>query len=213
MIFDKLGLPRDNGATDKQDSARLAGILATFDWPQKANNIYLYLKEKTYVRHPEERVYDFSRDQAIPLMAGLNALGYHDKIKAFFRERAKDFFFCQNIERDVPGSRKSLFSSKPDYADPLFFNHLGALILGGRIRALYLLVPFCLLVHLLMIVLHKFSGHFEENQIIAECSMYGTLKVYKCIHSGWEQVSMKYWSDRAEVEYHYMLKEFVDGNG
>lgn len=71
MIFDKLGLPRDNGATDKQDSARLAGILATFDWPQKANNIYLYLKEKTYVRHPEERVYDFSRDQAIPLMAGL----------------------------------------------------------------------------------------------------------------------------------------------
>lgn len=69
MIFDSRGLPRDNGATDLQDSARLAGIMATFG----IGNIPLemYVVNGKYVRHPDEVIYDFSRDQAICLMAGL----------------------------------------------------------------------------------------------------------------------------------------------
>ena len=89
MIFDELGLPRDNGATDLQDSARLAGILVTFDWPaiipigsyvcvtvkSESTNSSVSSKSLKYMRHPKEEKYDFSRDQAICLMAGLAKKG------------------------------------------------------------------------------------------------------------------------------------------
>lgn len=56
MIFDNLGLPKDNGASDRQDSARLAGLLAVFDWPQYIPlHVYFREGEKKYVRHPEDR--------------------------------------------------------------------------------------------------------------------------------------------------------------
>lgn len=89
MIFDELSLPRDTGASDKQDSARLAGVMTVFEWPQPIQiGQYLSVKtvystanetrnvtEKKYVRHPLERIYDFSRDQALCLMAGLKKAG------------------------------------------------------------------------------------------------------------------------------------------
>lgn len=71
MIFDSLGLPKDNGASDLQDSARLAGILTVFEWPRVvAVSRYFDQEKRIFVRHPNERIYDFSRDQAICLMAG-----------------------------------------------------------------------------------------------------------------------------------------------
>ncbi len=68
-----MGLPRDNGATDFNDSARLAGILALFQYPvEKEIDLTLYIDDDwKYVRHPKEYKYDFSRDQAVCLMAGL----------------------------------------------------------------------------------------------------------------------------------------------
>lgn len=82
MIFDNLGLPKDNGADDFADSARLAGILTVFEWPQKVD-LKFYLQSKVpkndittiYVRHPLERKFDFSRDQTIPFIAGLYKQG------------------------------------------------------------------------------------------------------------------------------------------
>ena len=73
MIFDELGLPRDTGATDLQDSARLAGVMTVFGWPQKVelNKYVVGTSKMVYMRHPSEYKYDFSRDQAICLMAGL----------------------------------------------------------------------------------------------------------------------------------------------
>jgi hypothetical protein len=79
MIFLN-GLPRIQGASDMQDSSHLAGILAIFDHPQAVDCMkYVvpwvginYGKYK-YVRCPDEQNYDFSRDQATLLMAGLLA--------------------------------------------------------------------------------------------------------------------------------------------
>lgn len=75
MIFDKSGLPRDNGASDFNDSARLAGLLAVFEWPCSIDFGYYVKHNPTrYVRHPKEYKYDFSRDQAICLMAGISKI-------------------------------------------------------------------------------------------------------------------------------------------
>lgn len=78
MIFDRLGLPKDNGADDFADSARLAGLLTVFEWHQHTSLKKYIINEvdKTvYVRHPNERKFDFSRDQTIPFIAGLYKQG------------------------------------------------------------------------------------------------------------------------------------------
>lgn len=78
MRFDELGLPMDNGASDKQDSCRLASIITVFEWPQKVDlKKYIVTKSNktSYVRHPMEIKYDFSRDQLIPFIAGLYIQG------------------------------------------------------------------------------------------------------------------------------------------
>lgn len=74
MKFDELGLPQDNGASDLQDSARLAGILTVFRWPRYIDLCKYIIKTSigfAYTRHPLEIKYDFSRDQAICYLAGL----------------------------------------------------------------------------------------------------------------------------------------------
>ncbi len=80
MIIDEYGLPRDNGASDKQDSARLAGIMTVFHYPTVVTtHKYVVLGKNLntiYVRHPKEVIYNFSRDQALCLMAGLAEQGH-----------------------------------------------------------------------------------------------------------------------------------------
>jgi len=110
MKFDSLGLPSDNGAFDRQDSVRLAGLMALFEYPKApymrkyfvpaGTSIprYLppqptdtelvrdpitpnqYITKDSYVRHPLEYIYDLSRDQYIDLIAGLWAQGMFDLV-------------------------------------------------------------------------------------------------------------------------------------
>ncbi len=75
MIFDNLGLPKVTGASDLQDSAMFAGMLVTFEWPQKIPLQLYVVSRGKYVRHPREYQYTFSRDQTIPLFAGLKTQG------------------------------------------------------------------------------------------------------------------------------------------
>ena len=75
MKFDDLNLPKDNGADDLQDSARLAGLLLTVKYPADINLRNYVIANGKYVRHPREYIYTFSRDQAICLLSGLHAAG------------------------------------------------------------------------------------------------------------------------------------------
>lgn len=80
MIFDRYGLPRDHGASDYQDSARLAGMAVLFGLhPEIPLNFYV-IKKGFYVRHPHEYIYSMSRDQSICLFAGLWAQKRFDLI-------------------------------------------------------------------------------------------------------------------------------------
>lgn len=82
------------GASDLADSARLAGIMTVFGWPQFIDlNQYIvwgthrYTVEASqytlnrYVRHPLDKTgYDFSRDQFACLIAGLRAQGQEHNV-------------------------------------------------------------------------------------------------------------------------------------
>lgn len=80
--YDSLGLPKDVGATDFLDSARLAGLLVLFGkntmMAPPVNtlpyvNLSLYTNGISYVRHPNISPFDplISRDQVVPLFAGM----------------------------------------------------------------------------------------------------------------------------------------------
>lgn len=96
-----------------------------------------------------------------------------------------------------------------DGPDPLMPNHMGAIILAGKMWYLYWILPICYFFHLINIVLHARSSHYEENQQIAECYIYGTREILKILKPHWFYVSQKYWQDRNEIEYHGMLLEFM----
>lgn len=259
MIFmDHHGLPVDQTG-DGGDSAVRAGILAIVG-DQRAQHINYETYETKLgwlTRHPYQvpwsNRFNYTRDQMLPFIAGLNALGKHDIVRRVFWARAKDFFFTQSRERDRKGSTKYMWphefykDSNPssetiklewswklrrflpsdlksnesgtivverkyfDFADPLMPNHIGALIIAARIRALYFLVPIFLLAHLAMIVLHSFSKHKEENQMMAECSIYGTKNIYhKLCKKKWRVNSYNYWKSKNEVEYHFLLTCWMD---
>jgi hypothetical protein len=96
MIFDKLGLPKETGASDLQDSSRLAGIMETFGYrPNGSIPLEKYViveNDKTvYCRHPLERRYNFSRDQTLCLVAGLASQGKYDLVNLDYVD-GKDIF-------------------------------------------------------------------------------------------------------------------------
>jgi hypothetical protein len=109
MIFDASGLPRDTGATDWMDSARLAGMMALFGHPQ-APDMLLYNRGKgRFVRYPygpglECDPKDFSRDQLVPCIAGY---------------AAQQYLYIPNINLDVPWQ-----APNGDFLSPSVRNHL-----------------------------------------------------------------------------------------
>lgn len=77
MIFDEFELPRDNGAVDMKDSARLAGLMALFEHKNSPDLTKYLIGDKLIpVRHPiyfaiKDKSSMVSRDQIIPFAAGL----------------------------------------------------------------------------------------------------------------------------------------------
>lgn len=222
MIYlDDKGYPVDQ-TKDGGDSAVRHGILSLCGVATKSNEAYEY-GENTgmIVRHPNQVPWNnpknFSRDQLMVFVGGLKASQSPRIAPQVFYAHLKRFFFAQNFERDHVGTTKYPWPHKVDgkwrlfdFADPLLPNHIGAIILSGRVRWTY---PFLLLAypwHLFSLLFHSLGSHHEENQMIAECYIYGTLKVYKRIHKKWKEVSEEYWKKRNEIEYHDMLVKLVE---
>lgn len=97
-----------------------------------------------------------------------------------------------------------------DGPDILAPNTIGAMIRVGNI---YSWMPFILIAypfHLLSLFVHSFQKDKEQNQMICECYIYGTLNIFKKLCKNWEVQSFEYWNDRKEVEYHDLLKKMID---
>lgn len=97
MKIDEYGLPIVNGATDKQDSAVIAGLMTIFKYPIEVDMMkYIlpmgtFIKDRDsdkeyifdrpiYVRHPHEYKFNLSRDQFLLLIAGLYKQGHGDLV-------------------------------------------------------------------------------------------------------------------------------------
>jgi hypothetical protein len=108
MLYkDKYDLPMS--INDEMDSAVRAGIMSICGEFNQDISQYVLLSGKG-VRHPytepSNNPNNFTRDQMIPLVAGLYAQQKYDVIKKLFYSRLKSFFFMQNVERDYSGSTK-----------------------------------------------------------------------------------------------------------
>lgn len=163
-------------------------------------------------RHPTQVPWNnpknFSRDQ---LMCAVPTL-FQFQARELLYSAAKRGFFAQNFERDAAGTKKFPWPHKVDgkwrmfdFADPLLPNHIGTLIIRGKVRWLYPLLPICYAFHLLTLVVHGLGNHYEENQMICESTVYRTTGLYKKLRPQWRSVSFDYWESRNEVEYHNML--------
>lgn len=185
MIFDNLGLPKENGADDLQDSARLAGLVTLFNYDIIQNKrvpIGLYVKGGKYVRHPNESKYDFSRDQALCLMAGL----YKDKVtwlvgRSFID--GKDLFTPSHMGHIArcQGKEASFIQNLWLKADILFHA--------------------------------KFTPTEESNQLIAMMMVAGPdyVRLWKKHNYRWRESIINYWCGwRSEVEFARHMIETIE---
>jgi hypothetical protein len=229
IYFDDFGFPCDQTG-DVGDSAVRAGLLKLCASGEKWQYSLLdyEIRDGKLCRHPHMLPWcnyrNMSRDNTMPIIAGFNKLKLHDAPKRVFFTLLKRGFIGTNIERDWPGTRKKPWPHIMRGGDPkdngkwrlfdfpdLFWSPgvIGALILAGRVKAFYPILPICYAWHLLSIIWTRFSKK-EINQMIAECSIYGTLKALRLVNPGWESVSAKYWQSRNEHKMHELLKQLIE---
>jgi len=90
MKLDEFGLPLEN-ATDKQDSCRLAGVMRTFKHPMAFDISKYVISYGQYCRHPKEFIYKQSRDQTVPLFAGLFVDGLNHLVDSNYSPPSGDW--------------------------------------------------------------------------------------------------------------------------
>ncbi len=224
MIFwDDFGLPVDR-TMDGGDSAMRAGMLATFSNIRVADR---YETNGICVRHiadyPWNNPWNFSRDQMIPLVAGLYFTGKYKAVRRIFWRSVFRLFFAQNFERDYPGTTKLPWPHKFindkfrvekrlfDFADPLAPDHIWHLIKCGRLWFLYPFAVIGLPWFALSVALHGRSKHREHNQVICMCMVQGpwAVKLFTKLVPSWERDVRWYWDSRKENKYADLICERI----
>lgn len=132
MIFVN-NYPRDTGASDMMDSARLAGLMALFNHPMAYKEMLegYELGDGMIARCPVaehegdwcENPFNATRDQVICLAAGLYKLGMFEQTNRILRAHEARGWRAQNVEYDKPGSSKK-FPNGADWLSPSHRNHL-----------------------------------------------------------------------------------------
>jgi len=237
MYFDSLGYPV-NQDLDGGDSAVRAGILAT-QGMFSLRRLRSYYSEGICRRHasqvPWKNPRNFTRDQLLPLLAGMQTYGEFDSAKEIYLKHRGRLFFCQNFERDFPGSTKYPWPHKVqdfdklnpegtkiapkgspswklfDFADPLFPNHIWCMARVARLKSQWLWALLGVPFFILEVLLHSLSCHKEQNQMIAQCAILGPWAkvLFRMLCPQWEILSLKYWSERNELGYHEICKRLI----
>lgn len=220
MQFDTHGLPRDNGATDFADSARLAGLLAMIGHHNMdKTKLMSYIIEvdgvSQGVRYPyldptgnlsSNNYKNFTRDQLLPLAAGLYEYKCHVITQDLFLAAVDRGNRAQNIEYDVDGSVKK-FPDGADWLSPSHMNHLRrcANLSPTLLGNLWLIADICWAAWV-----HPMH---EPNQLIAMCHVAGPfyMKLLKKLHRKLDASLNEYWGGwRNEPFIASDLRRFVE---
>ncbi len=208
------GIPVDNGANDEGDSACRWGLLQWADFtaePMCQPERFMTgwgLCRRSPRQVPWDNPYNFTRDQLVPFVAGLWALGRQDLIRQIFWRHASRLFFCQNFERDAVGTTKYPWPHKFvdddgktkwrlfDFADPLLPDVIWYLIRAANLWPLY---PFALIGvpwFIFSLSLHAKSEHKEHNQVICQAAICGPYFIRNFVEMvpQWREDLRAYWS-------------------
>lgn len=205
---------------DGGDSANRCGLWKLFkghDLPLKDPAFWLedfVLSGGICVRHPKQFPWNnpknFSRDQLIPLCAGLWRVKRYDLVRSIFWSHAKRLFFCQNIERDKPGTKKYPWPHKYvndkgqneksnfNFADPLLPHDVFFLIMCSKLYILYPLWIIAAPMFVIALLIHCISDTNDEGQIISQCKVHGSwaVNLYKKWRPDYKERLNTYWIAR-----------------
>lgn len=238
MKIDKLNLIVDGQRGDGGDSCNFT---CTFFWLVRGQEgpfkkeisritclFWGFFDSDGPVRHPHQVPWNnpknFSRDQAIPLIAiSSKGLARH-----FFWKTIRNFGFMPNSERDYPGTTKYPWPHKVngkwrmfDFADPVGFDFAGMMILRGRMWYLYWLLPLGYLQTWLSIIFFCSKAcadkeHTDFKQLYILASHYGLDRFFYNLYPwGLEYASEKYFCGWRDLEpiHNLFLHEFKDQHG
>lgn len=219
---------------DEGDGAMRAGIAEITGMSSEPLHLYeapfkTGLFRRSPIDFPWTSTGNFTRDQMLPLVAAMGKRGMYSTIRRFFWQRAKQLFFMQNFERDVPGSTKYPWPHKVkpysesnpnqpevtrsfDFADPLLPHHIWHIIKAGKMYEFYWFAIIALPFFFLDMMVHGMSkSKDEENQMFSMAYVQGkwALKLYKKYWFN-EEVSKRYWGSRNEIEYHEAIMEVLN---
>lgn len=239
IFKDELGFLVSDEVHDGGDSARAHGLMAIFGGDFTCSYLlkHFVTKDGYGVRHPTMTPWsnknNFTRDQLLLLFQGLAKMGDTKRCKQLFWTHAKRLFWCQNIERDYPGTRKSLFPQyykkgqrfdditiikkdgwvfRPNFRDPLFANHIYLMSKScGYNFFCFLLSPFAFPLLFLSLVFNSRKLNAEQNQLQGMVEGYGPfwVRLYVKFNPMWEAQTYFYWAkERNFVE---MSNLIIDG--
>jgi hypothetical protein len=209
MIFNEYGLPKDTGASDYMDSARLVGLLALIEYPQRLHVelLQLYNNKGVCYRYPcvdpnwaaSNNPNNVTRDQIVLLAAGFNKEGLILECNDILNRALNSGRIikrAQNTEADIVGSTKPWYNGA-DILTPSVMNHLriSAKLPPRLLGKLWLLMD--LTFHAL------FTPMREPNQILAMAMVAGPkyLNYFKRINKKLDASIRDYWSGwRGEPE-------------
>jgi hypothetical protein len=211
---------------DGGDSANREGLYALFAKTGDQTKVIAKLLCPGYlaVRHPNQvpwnNPWNFTRDQLIPYAAGCSKLGLISITRKLFISHACRLFFCQNFQRDYPGSWKYPWphtfindkgqkeTRKFDFADILMPNDIWHLILCARLYPLYVFAPLGWLFLALAIFIHcKFDTSNDEGQLMAQATIAGKpfVKLYKLLRPYYQACLYEYWVTRRSMPDMYSI--------
>ena len=200
IVRDNLGfiIQHPRGYLEGGDSSRSTGLMSMSGSEIDSLLLPDLEKDGLLTRHPEYNPNSFTRDQLLPVIAGLYVSSQTSVAKRVFWSHAKRGFFCQN-SHDIYGNKKGPFQR--DILNPA---HIGALAIAARIYPLYLLAPIAWVFLFFDIVWHSVYSYREQNQIISLVRVYGKFwtKLYTKINKKWVGGTNSYWSgwrDQKEI--------------
>lgn len=174
----------DNSSGDLMDCAMRTGVMALSGSKQDQELLKSFeISPGILVRCPEKRWAEtnpnnFTRDQLVPFMAGCYEAKEIELARRVFYRHLFRFGFCQNTERDYPGSGPKI----PDWCDPGVMYHLAFCARSVWALPLAIIgVPWLCMAILYNCIIKPYD---EQNQIYSICIVQGgdLLWLYKILH-------------------------------